>query len=457
MIRFRVKKISIFFMGFMTVACTDTNGKSPNSEDTASELIRDTVTHNEIDAGTDSDSVEAHFSVDVQLASDVNPNAPGTVGIVTWSVDVEVTSAFIEFGLDTDYGMIAPVDLNETDYRTLLLGMKPNREYHFRIVAKAGENTFISDDFTVETGPVTNLVNLEQFDVINPGRREPGFILTAYYQTNFSPDGQPEGSVAFIVDQDGEIVWWYQTYASSICRARMSADGKNMWISNLEMDSGLERVTMDTLNSQIYDVGPSQDITPVTGELMAYIDYRESDCSSIFEIDPSGNTVEVFESEGLVPELICGGNALRYSITEDVYTFSDQRSDILVIERTGEVSWRLSDIVPEGWGGAQHGHHLLEKSFLFYANNGGKGGSAATEYTLDGTLVLHYNAGYSTYNLGDVQRLPRGNTLVTFSTAAIIHEISPEGDLLMVINTGGPIGYTSWRKSLYGLPEDIQL
>jgi hypothetical protein len=63
-----------------------------------------------------------------------------TVGIVEWSTDLSnMTEASIEFGLDTNYGMTAPVDLKEPNYRTLILGMKAGgRTYHFRVVAKAG-------------------------------------------------------------------------------------------------------------------------------------------------------------------------------------------------------------------------------------------------------------------------------------------------------------------------------
>jgi len=101
----------------------------------------------------------ALFTVAVQLASDVNPNAPGTIGIVTWSVTVApLASAHIEFGLDGSYGMTAPVDLSAAGYRTLLLGMKPSRTYHFRIVASDGTATFASGDYTVATGPPTSLM-----------------------------------------------------------------------------------------------------------------------------------------------------------------------------------------------------------------------------------------------------------------------------------------------------------
>ena len=68
----------------------------------------------------------ATFTVQVQLASAMIPPRPGPIGIVTWTVNVgSLTEAHIDFGLDTSYGMTAPVDLALADHRTLLLGMKP--------------------------------------------------------------------------------------------------------------------------------------------------------------------------------------------------------------------------------------------------------------------------------------------------------------------------------------------
>ncbi len=93
------------------------------------------------------------FTIMVQLASAVKSTAPTTVGIVTWSITASgITAAHIDFGLDTSYGMTAPVDLTAAMYRTLLLGMKPAKTYHFRVVASAGATTYTSDDQTVTTG-----------------------------------------------------------------------------------------------------------------------------------------------------------------------------------------------------------------------------------------------------------------------------------------------------------------
>ena len=397
-----------------------------------------------------------------QLASDVDPSAPGTIGIVTWSINVDsITGAYIEFGLDTGYGTEAPVDLSQPDFRTLLLGMKPDHSYHFRIVATDGTTSYASEDYVIETGPPTTLVNLGAFEVMNEGARERGFLVTSYWQGQ----GEQDGSIAFIIDADGDIVWWYDSSVDGIARARMSEDGQNMWMIAADPMQGhpLERVTMDALNGETYGatVG-SHDITPVSGATMAYLDYGESDCDSIFEIDPSGQTAEVFESSDFVQAGGCHGNALRYSKNEDVYTFSDVNQDVFIVNRSGGVEWRLSERVSGGnsaWGGTQHGHQLLDNSILVYANRGG-GSNASTvvEYSLDGQEIRTFSGQYATANLGDVQRLPGGNTLVTHSNDSIIQELDAQGNVVLQIDGGGSyLGYTVWRQSLYGPPPDIGL
>jgi hypothetical protein len=70
--------------------------------------------------------------------------------------------------------------------------------------------------------------------------------------------------------------------------------------------------------------------------------------------------------------------------------------------------------------------------------------------TFAATKSWEYKPGTSSNVLGDVQRLPNGNTLVTFSTASIIHEIDPQRTLIQSFNGAG--GYAEWRATLYGPP-----
>jgi hypothetical protein len=405
------------------------------------------------------------------LASDIQPDAPGTVGIVTWSLeDVVPESAEIHFGLDTTYDMVAPVDLTEADYRTLLLGMKPNRTYHFQVVATVGGRRYQSSDQTLETGPATNLVNVTS-TIHDEASHASGFIVSTCFQSR--PPTMPYtefmniGSMAFILDRDGDVVWWYQSKVGLTPRARMSYDGKSMWLvpERTDFDGGqIELVSMDTLQSTVYDgvVGASHDGAVVDGQVLAYIDYGEGDCGSVFELNRDGTQVEIFESSDYLPGLImpdCHLNAISYDEAQMLYTVSDRYNGIFVIDRQGELQWRLSDIVSnETYGGEQHGHQLLSDSIILFANLGGAGGnSAAIEYSLtDGTEVFRYDPGIFSVWYGDVQRLPAGNTLVTFSMPGVMHEVDPDGNLVMTIR-GDIFTYAEWRSALYGPPSDIRL
>lgn len=395
------------------------------------------------------------FTVQAELASDEDASAPTTVGIVTWSINsVTPTSAYIEFGLDTTYGMQAPVDLGEADFRTLLLGMKPDNTYHFRVVASDGTTNYASEDYSITTGAETNAVGIGSFNVVQDTGRERGFIVLSYWAGTGS-------SAAFIIDADGAIVWAYDFGMSGgIARARVSYSGRDMWaISASNNGQPLRRVGMDGLDMQEYgSTSGSHDIAAVSGDLMAYLDYTVS-CNNIVEIDPSGSTNTVFTASGTFGTQ-CHGNALRYSEAEDVYTYSEVGTDIVQVSRAGAVQWSLADVAGgvNTWGGVNHGHHLLSNSILIFANSGGQGNSAMIEYDLSGNEIDRYDSGDTSQNLGDVQRLPGGNTLIDFSNDGVIHQIDASGNVLVEITgTGGMnrFGYATWRPTLYGPSPDI--
>jgi hypothetical protein len=398
------------------------------------------------DSGADPD-----FTVNAVRASDIDPAAPSTVGIVTWWLGSKpITAASLEYGLDTSYGTTLTVDVTEAANRTLLLGLKPSRTYHFRISATYGKKHKLSQDYELTTGPVpASIVPYQSFTPLDDAARERGFIVLTYWS------GTQDNTV-YVIDGDGEVVWWYQSDETSVARATISADGKNVWLVHTRHSGdALERISIDGLDHQRYPsaIG-SHDITAVSGSTMAFIEYGEPDCDSIFEIEPSGEMREVFESEGLFDPALCHGNAVHYWKARDVYTFSDRYDDLLIVNRAGAVDWRLSEHVPGGnaaWGGAQHGHQLLADSVLIFANaGGGESASAAIEYSLEGQELMRYAPGYYSLHLGNVQRLPLGNTLVTFSNASVMQELDAAGKPVLEIHGDGSyFGYPEWRASLY--------
>jgi hypothetical protein len=403
------------------------------------------------------------FTIMVQLASAVKSTAPTTVGIVTWSTTASgITAAHIDFGLDTTYGMTAPVDLTATGYRTLLLGMKPAKTYHFRVVATAGANTYMSDDQTVTTGAKLSSAPLTSFSVKSATANPKGFYITSFWNGTGS-------KVPFIFDSDGDVVWWYTAgsgeSSDGISRARMSADSQSIWLVNESLTGNpLRRVSIDGLTTQTYsNTKASHDICAVSGDTMAYLDYGESDCNSIFEINNAGTTKEVFEATNVTSTGTgmqnCHGNAVRYSKKEDVYTYSDWQKELAVVSRAGALQWKLTQKVSGGntaWGGAQHGHQLLDNSIILFANNGaGTNKSQAIEYGLDGHLIKKFNSNGGATNFGDVQRLANGSTIITYSTSGLMQVVDANDTVVLEVKGSGSFGYVEFRDSLYGPPLDI--
>jgi hypothetical protein len=105
-------------------------------------------------------------------------------------------------------------------------------------------------------------------------------------------------------------------------------------------------------------------------------------------------------------------------------------------------------------------HPLSLDRFLIF-NNGSGGGSLAIEILLDlggmsATRAWTYSAMPSIANIvmGDVQRLPNGNTIVAYSTQGVVHEVDAQSQLVQEIvwPIGGAFGYIHKRASLYGPP-----
>lgn len=425
---------------------------------------------------SDKDAGSDCFS-SISLISAETSSVIGTVGIVEWSTSINpVSSAYIEFGLDTDYGYTAPADLNAANYRTLLLGMKPSKTYHYRIVV----NGCASDDHTIETGPrPTNLPD-KTVSVEDSTLSAGGFIVTSTGMTD---------NYAYILDKDGDYVWWYSFNADAaggrmdgLSRAKMSADGKFMWAGSTNVGCGcgyLFKVAMDGLGEQeTTAVNRHHDFTVLPDNSVVYIEYTDNG-DRIVERGESGETRTVYNlSEDFSGSTINWShcNSIHYYPRDDSYTVSCLGlNNIIKIDRaSGALVWNLQgdaggDFSGVTWDG-QHGHQLLDNGNILFFSNGGASrdetdgsdgifdieSSEALELSLDLSSAAAFEiwsckGGAISLALGDVQRISNGNTLVTYSLAGKIHEVAPSKALIRSISVEG-IRYTNWRPTLYGEP-----
>lgn len=395
------------------------------------------------------------------VTQSMSPMIP-TVGIVEFSVDLPVIDgATIEYGLDTSYGMSAPVDLAEPGYRTLLLGMKTQHEYHFRVSATSGGQQCQSEDFSLTTGELPNVLGLPTVTTMGTAEQlAGGFLITARWGMN--NDGP-----AFILDADNDIVWLYNGEIDVI-RARMTYDGKAMWIRNTAQEDGtgvIHRVSMDGLNDERWEVPrTTHDLAVIPDGKLGLIAHTEG-CDEVVEFDPSNGTLtSIFNVEQAHGQTDCHVNYLAYSSVDDSFYVSDWTSSTYIkISRTGQLLWVLNGdaatISGTSWS-RQHGIHVLAPDHLLIFSNGEPGASSlGLEYMLDeasgtATELWRYDSGVQAQFGGDIQRLDNGNTLITYSSAGVIQELDPEHALLQELTfpIGTTVSYAVKRASLYGGP-----
>ena len=386
-----------------------------------------------------------------------------TVGIVTWSTDLTgLTDARIEFGLTTAYGITAPVNLAQPSNRTLLLGMKASRMYHFRVVARAGQNECAGPDQTLTTGAFTGNV-----PTVNRTTNDAAALAGGYLVGSLSQSG-----VSLIVDADGDIVWLFASGAAS--RAQMSYDGQFMWFLATNQGGGrpsVQRVAMDGTGLEMHtEFGDAHhDLVVLPDETVGFFQYYMAGRDQLMERSPDGMVRQIID----VPTAHGGvtnnhSNSIQYYAPDDSYTFSDLDQNCYVkVSRQGQVAWVLggntSDFTGPGatWT-REHGHQLIAPNRLLFFNNGANNTDAVIrELTLDldamtATGTWQYEGHLRSTTLGDTQRLWNGNTLATYSNAGVVHEVNATGELLqsLTFTVGGGVGlgYTMKRKSLYGPP-----
>jgi arylsulfate sulfotransferase len=416
-----------------------------------------------------------------------------TVVTVHGQVDLaEVEAAYVEVRADGDWQR-TPLQLDEDgEFEQILVGQKPDREYEIRGFAVAGDTTVTSETSTVVTGPVPPFLPHLETTTLDAALDPGGFVVTSLISFP---------SAAVILDADGEYVWWYRAENEEvpITRVRLSRDGRWMMVLVSELilteDAGMMedqpflRVRMD--GSEVVTTGvpgAHHDFLEHTDGTVAFIahDVREIEYENIrgdriIEVSPDDAIEEVWSvwdhmdyHEGQNQDPGTGwthANALDYDEDDEAYYIGLRNySCIHKVDRgIGEVLWTLGS--PESDyrladGGThffehQHQFEILDGSILVMDNGGTEAGSRAEEFSLDLSLaealpVWNYQADppVVTFALGDVQRLPAGETMVTWSTAGQIDLISAEDELIRQVNVGigGTFGYAYWLETLPVVP-----
>ena len=420
-----------------------------------------------------------------------------TVGIVEWSTSLaNPTSAQIVYTLNNansgtlNKGGTAPVDLKKTNYRTLLLGLKQSSDYTFHIEATAGSTTCKSSDYTLpKTGSYSGAPSVTR-TVTNAAAQANGFIVTCSgIGSGMGGGGSSSGSNgAYIIDADGAIVW-YAAAPTQCSRARMDYEGNNLWMMALNVQNSggeMRLLSMDGQTSMAAISGLSSahhDFCVLPGKIatMVWASSGSDVESNLVEHadDGSGSSTTVFK---IGANLYAGGssamgggsgsfhcNSILYHAADDSYTIGDRNPNLYVkATHTGTPVWQIGGSCTgakapkcaSGTWQVNHGHDFDSTSgnMLIFNNGSGSSGNAhifefkLTESTsaISITTVKDFSGG-SSGTLGDVQRVPNGNTIITYSNSGQILEVDASWSTVQTLK--GSFGYSDWRATLYGPPE----
>lgn len=467
------------------VACTGSSESNDDSTCSANCETADARTPADASTREDASQPAALDDGTIRLELESSAEVP-TVVVAVWSTELDVddvVNARVHFGRpDTEEDLVAPVDLeldldadaDETRFRTALLGMKPNTEYAVYVELETKTGTLESKPKTQTTGLLPNAVPRVVTEDTDAAHLFGGFTVAC----TGPGGGEPW---AYIWDRDGDVVWARTLVDAGLdacVRARMAFDGRAVWVGdlNLSAGSGGHLAKLDLLGAeppQVFDLPNRHHDFAVlpNGNLVYFRQELAEDAGVgakrdvIYEFDPVTQ-----ESRYLYDELADFAQAIGETSAHTNYiAFVPELSalsfSMLTSNTIGLVSY------PEGkllntFGGTQsdfemswvkqHGHALDDGKFLVFSNQGPNLLSIVFEFRVDlatksSELLWQYVSDDSTATFGDVNRLPNGNLLITYSNAGAIHELGADRTLLRRTTTLG-LGYVEHRASLYGPP-----
>lgn len=415
-----------------------------------------------------------------------------TVATVEWDVsDPDVSGGFIEF-VDDDVARRkarAWID-DEGHARAVLMGMKPQRQYKYRVVERLQGKRYESRNYELTTGTLDSGLPELSVPVHDGARSSDGFVVTSLL-------GQV--SVPVIIDPDGEIVWAHQPALDwkgiNVLRVTHSQVGEWVIYNALEQEEEgvtdprrmIVRVSLDGEREAYYPVQDAHhDFFELSDGSLVVLEYewRNVDGKDVrgdrlveVSIDGSRRVVwSVWDHFSYQPDLVAEAgsgwshaNALDYVRKHGAYYVSLRNfSTIVKIDRvTGEQLWSLggeSSSFKTAAGSTDLFHHqhqftMVDDGIVVFDNGLVENSdSRAVEYRLDetaGTAELvwehHNDPPLFCAVLGDVHRLRNGNTLITWSGLGQIDEVTPQGEVVWRLNSrmGNGFGFTRWRQVLF--------
>ncbi len=457
---------------FLSVACTPSDdGQEGDGQ-------------GDFDGGAGDDGADGDGGGDgIELTVLPSPEI-GTVFDVRWPVsDAGATAASVAFD-PVAGGRSGVVDARRDgdEWTALVLGLKAGGSYDLR--AREQRDGAWVDVGTAAVDAAGAPTMLPSLSVEHPGD---SLVADAFLLTSVLVPP----STAFIVDGDGDYVWWARTPFDDhmVLRAVPTADGQGVLLLSQPGEdtpdadpAALIRVSWDGRDVELLDLpGGHHDLVQRAEGHVTYLagNTQQHDGQTyvgdrLVELQPDGRLEELWNvwahrlpDPDSTDADWTHANAVDYHPDDQRYWVGMRNLDAIVeIDPvTGVPIWQLGGEGSHfrmGEGAAFSGQHQFDRlsdTRLLVFDNGPveEGSSRAIELELDwdamtAELVREYRTDPPIYCFGPggVQRLDNGNDLVVWGSSGLIDEVQPDGTLVWRLtgSLGAPVAYTTVLESL---------
>lgn len=456
-------------MFLLLLACTD----APLAPTTTTGDDTAPPTH---DSATDTAWDDSTAASDIQAAL---VDQIVTVVRVTWTTAVE-TRGRVRFGDSPDLGRQTDRTELGTEHEVLLLGMPEQTQVYFQVLSEDDERvlTWASDTLSISTGALPDYLP----DMVATGTAPSWEDVIV---------GPIVGTVdyALMIDNQGRIVWYMALpKTGQLMRTSLAWDKRSM-ITFMAGPRGdlaqgtATRTALDLSSSTVLSTpGVDHDmIERPQGGYAAIVVVEppfpeglpdNSLADAVVEFDLDGTTREVWNAwDTLAPHALGNtnwthANGLDYDPVGDDYILSlkDFNAIVSVDAQTGETNWMLGGKAEEftyleGTSSVPHHHQfeLLDDGIVMFDNGDSLvGRSRAVELRLDldartaeSVWSFAHDPDYLVTAKGDVDRFDDGNTEIIWSSEGEIQDVSPLGEVVWQLNTGGPSFVFTEHAELY--------
>jgi hypothetical protein len=448
------------------VACQDSDDDDTSGDDdTAGD---DDTVGDDDDSATDDDPLG---NVQWQVHDTI-----GSLIVVSWD-QLTTAAVHLEFQVDDEWLVSPTRELGPGPQEELLLGVPYDHDVSFRAVADGGGETWTGGEYVAHTDDAPQGVYLASLLESDPSQWEPTmeYILgTVSWNRGWT----------VIIDRQARLVWATVTSQGfTSLYSRPSYDGTDILVDLnsywAQYDNGdasqIERVKIDGSVVETYDTPGLHhpfvelaDGSLVWGAAQGYMETVE-------KLTPAGDQVSLWSCQDFHDEIgvlnYCQSNTLFYNEIDDTFLIS-LYSDETIVEfdhTTGETvrhfghmpgAWTFDP--PDSAFHWQHGGHYTEAGTLLTSSHatGNSEECVVREYSLDepNEILLEVwnygiGLGVDAGEMGEVHRLPDGNTLHNYGSGGRLKEVLPDGTVVWEVLWEGTLdlGRTTPLQSLYDL------